>query len=277
MISSIWPLQAGNALRLFLTPPSGATSWKILRKGSDSFTGVDDADAVTVFVGTSKKLVDAENLLNEVMAFYKPYYRVAGAWVEGATASGTPVATYEDHSTDAVAILRDRLERGLQVEVERGTFATDLGYIQVFTAPPSLEHGVRFPLVTVQLEHEGPGERGIGEDPQGPEYLDEADSWLISEGWLASVQINVTGWTLNSDERIELRKALRRLVLANLSTFDSLGLQQISFSQSDFDAVNGEFNAPLYQTVGTFTCLAPTRVVSTFGSVTEVTTEINTP
>lgn len=245
----------------------------MLRKGADTFTGVDDASAVCVYLGTDQKFVDAQSLLNDVMAFYKPYYYVSGAWVAGDTASGTPTAGYEDHSTDAVAVLRDRLERGLLTEVTRGHFTPELGYIQVFTAPPSVEHGIKFPLVTVQLEHEAPGERGIGEDIQGDDFLGE--DWLETEGWIANVQISVIGWSLNSDERIELRKALRRLVIANLAVFNSLGLQQVSFSQSDVDAVSGEFNAPMYQTVGTFSCIAPARVVGRFGSITEVTSEIN--
>lgn len=246
----------------------------MLRKGTDSFDGVDDAYAAVVHVGDGRTFVDAEGLQNEVVAFYRPYYLIAGSWVEGQGNHGTPAATYVDHSTDTVAFLRERLERGLMVECERGNFSTEMGYIQVFTAPPSLEQNIQFPLVTVQLDSELPADRAIGEDIFGEEdWTDE--SAQDSEGWLAAVQVSVVGWSLNSDERIELRKALRRLVLTNLPVFDGYGFQQVSLQQSDVDAVNDEYGAPVYQTVGTFTCIAPVRVASPVGLISEVVSTLN--
>lgn len=261
MISMIQNLHIGNALRIFLRPPTGSLVWRVMRKGADTFTGVDDAEAYMAYEGDEKVFVDSESLLNEVMAFYKPYYSVDGiVWTAGATAHGTPTADYVDYSTDVLSLLRDRIEAGLKVECDRGNFIPETGYIQVFTAPPSLERDLRLPLVTVHLENEEPGERAIGETISGDVFDSIGFDWNESQGWLANVAITVIGWSLNSDERIELRKALRRIIIANLEVFSADGIEQVSFSQSDIDAVNGEYPAQIYQVMCNFSCIAPVRV-----------------
>lgn len=262
MISIVQPLQSGNALRLFLTPPAGATRWRVFRAGSDSFSGPEPDDySFVAYEGDDKVFVDAASLQNEVMAFYKPFYRIGGQWVAGPTASGTPAATYEDLSTDALTVLRERLELALQVEVQRGALGSELGYVQVFTAPPSLEQNVRFPLVTLSLDGEIPAERGIGDALFGDLHDEDTGLWTETEGWLAGVTISIVGWSQNSDERIELRKAIRRAIVANLPVFEGLGLQQVNLSMNDMDAVSGEFGAVnIYQVLGSFTCTAPVRV-----------------
>lgn len=273
MISTVQPIPAGNALRLFITPPAGAVGWRVLRKGSDDFNLPDDDTALIAYEGDERVVVDAAYLQNEVMAFYRPFYRMADdTWQPGPTAYGTPVATYEEHTTDVMSFVRDRLEAGLKIEVERGNLAAELGYVQVYTAPPSLEQNLRFPLVTVHLESESPGERAIGEDISGDEFDSIGFDWLESEGWLAQVQLGIMGWSLNSDERIELRKALRRVVIANLPVFDAQGMIQINLSMQDTDAVNGEFNVNLYQVMGTFSCLAPVRVGNRVEPINDITT-----
>lgn len=261
MISMVQPLSAGNAIRLFLEPPAGAVSWRVLKKGSDTFIDIDDASALTVYEGDERVVVDAAYLQNEVKVFYRPFYLMpGGAWQAGPTAHGTPAAEYEEHTTDAMSFVRERLEAGLLVEVQRGNLVNELGYIQVYTAPPAMEHGLRFPLVTVHLENESPAERGIGDDISGDKFDFVTDDWLESEGWLSQVQLTIIGWSLNSDERIELRKAIRRIILSNMPVFDAKGMTQITVSAQDVDAVNGEFGAPVYQVMNSFSCLAPVRV-----------------
>lgn len=268
----VQPIPAGNALRLFITPPAGAVSWRVLRKGSDDFDLPEDAAALVAYEGDEFVVVDAAYLQNEVMAFYRPFYQMPdGSWQAGPTANGTPVATYEEHTTDVLSFVRDRLEAGLMVEVQRGNLAAELGYVQVYTAPPSLEQNLRFPLVTVHLENEAPGERAIGEDISGDEFDAIGFDWLESEGWLAQVQLAIMGWSLNSDERIELRKALRRVVIANLPIFDAQGMSQVSLSMQDTDAVSGEFNVNMYQVMATFSCLAPVRVGHRVTPVSDIT------
>lgn len=271
MISMVEPLHSGNALRLFLEPPTGAIEWKILCKGSGTFSGVNDPLARVAYQGSDTVIVDTTALQNEVMAFYCPFYTDDGeTWTQGAVASGTPKADYADHTTDVLSHLRQRLEDGLKVECERGNFMTELGYIQVYTAPPALEQNLRFPLVTVHLESEEPTDRGIGEMLDNDEFDSIGGDWRESEGWMSSVRISIVGWALNGDERIELRKAIRRIVIANLTVFEGFGWVQVSLSQQDMDSVNGEYPSPIYQVMNTFSCVAPVRVGGSVGAITDV-------
>jgi hypothetical protein len=270
MISTVQPLPIGNALRVFLDPPGNAVHWKVLRKGSDTFSGLEDASAFLAYEGDERVFVDSAHLQNGVAAYYRPYWYTGSGWVEGRTAHGTPAATYEDASTDVPVFLRERLEAGLRVEVERGTFFHDLGYIQVFTASPSLERDLQFPLVTVHLDSEEPAVRALGEEIGSEDLLDLGGGLSASDGWLASVRVSLIGWSLNSDERAELRAALRRVIIGNLPVFADRGWQQIELSVQDVDAVSGEYNAPLYQVFATFSCLAPQRVISRQDTISNI-------
>lgn len=272
----VQPLPIGNALRLFLQPQADAVRWRVLRKDQDDFSGPDDPSARLVHEGDMTVLMDAELLQNGVQAFYRPYYLMpGGGWIAGPTATGTPAATYQDLSTDALSVVRDRLEAGLQVEVQRGNIASQLGYVQAFTAPPVFDV-VHFPAVTIHVEAEMPGERALGEYIGG-DTLDVIDGeWSDSEGWLADVHLQIIGWSMNADERAVLRQAIRRVVVGNLPVFSGLGLDQVNLQQSDVDAMNGEYGVPqMFQTVNTFTCLAPVRVAGTVGVIREVSVRSN--
>ena len=270
-IAIVQPLHVGNALRLFIEPPVTAVRWKVLRKGSDSFTGHDDPGALVVYEGDEFVIVDAESLPNDVMAFYRPYYTADDiAWTAGATAYGTPDSIYEEHTTDAMSLVRSRLEAGLKVEVERGNLINELGYIQVYTAPPSLEQNLLFPLVTITLDCEESDIRAIGENISGDAFDSIGFDWLESEGWLSSVRLTIVGWSLNSDERIELRKAIRRVIIANLPVFAAQGIDQVDLSMNDVDAVNGEYGAPIYQVMANFSCVAPVRVGGRVDAIVDV-------
>lgn len=275
MIFTVRPLYSGNALQISLVPPSGATRWKLLRKGADNFTGVTDPDAYLAYEGTDVTVVDASFLQNGIPAFYRAYYWNGTAYTESATASGTPQATYDDASTDALSLVRDRIEAGIAVEVARGKLSPTQGFIQVLTAPPVADGGVQLPVITVHLTSEDPGERAIGELIDSDQFDSIAGTWTESEGWLAKVQIEVVGWSLNPDERIELRKALRRIVIANLAVFDAAGMLEISFSQQDIDAISGEYAANIFQSVGSFTCLAPVKVTNSVAPIVDVQVSVN--
>ena len=261
MITMVQPLAIGNAVRLFMQPPVGIDRCKVLRKDSAIFSGHDDASAAVVYTGRDKNFVDTFSLPNGVLAFYCAFYTTDGAtWSASNVVSATPLATYADLSSDVQSFLRERLEAGLLVECQRGNFQTELGYVQVYTAPPSLERDLRMPLVTVHLENDEPGERAIGETVAQDEFDAVGFDWDDNEGWLARVSITIIGWSLNSDERIEMRKALRRIILGNLPVFEAEGWVQVHLSQQDIDAVNGEYPAQIYQVMNNFSCLAPVRV-----------------
>lgn len=270
MISSVRPLYAGNALQVTLAPPAGATAWRLLRKAADTFTGIDDADALVAFDGTDPIITDAEpGLINEVPAYYKPYYLVAGAWQAGATISGTPLATYDDRSTDVMRLVRNRLADGLKVEVARGTFALEnADSIMVLTSPPT-EEKASFPLVTLEMQLERARDRGVGELVDIDSFDTESGMWVEHEGWLADVRLEISGWSLNPDERIELRKAIRRVLVANLGVFAAAGMNELELELSDRNAVNGEFGAPVFMVTGSLSCTAPvviTNKVSPIGA-----------
>lgn len=272
MISIVQPLHIGNALRLFIEPPAGAVSWRILHKGSDTFLGPNDTSARIAYEGDERVIVDVVALVNDVMAFYRPYYTSddGQTWTAGPTNYGTPKAIYEEYTADVMSLVRDRLEAGLMVEVKRGNLINELGYVQVYTAPPSLEQNLTFPLVTITLEDDDSNIRGIGEDISGDEFDQAGFDWLESEGWLADVQLTIVGWSVNSDERIEMRKAIRRIIIGNLPVFASKGIDQVNLQMKDNDAVNGEYGAPIYQVIATFTCTAPTRVGGRVDAISEV-------
>lgn len=271
MISMIQPLHVGNALRIFLSPPTGAVRWKVLRKGSADFSGHDDGAALLAYDGDERIFLDVASLQNDVMQFYCAFYTSDGVtWTASNVANGTPSATYEDHTTDVLSHMRERLEAGLYVECQRGNFMTELGYIQVYTAPPSLERDLRFPLVTIHLDYEGSDERAIGESISGDVFDSIGFDWNESEGWLANVRLQIIGWSLNGDERIELRKAIRRIIVANLPVFDSYGWMLPNVQQQDIDAINGEYPAQIYQVMTTFACVAPVRVSGTVDAIRDI-------
>ena len=271
MITMLQPLPVGSAIRLFLAPPAGARYWRILRKGRDDFLSADDDDAAMIYEGMDEVFVDTFMLRDGIMVFYRPFYRMDdGTWQAGPTAHAIPATTIEDQSPDVLSLVRERLAHSLHVDVQRSRLhAPELGYIQVYTAPPSLEQDLRFPLVTISLVSEGPVEQAIGEDPFG-DCSDLEGGLFESEGWLADVRLSIVGWSLNSDERIELRKAIRRAVLANMPVFNAAGLSLVTFHQQDVDALGGEYGAPVYQVTGDFSCLAPVRVGARVSTIHDV-------
>lgn len=271
MIVMVVPLHAGNAMRLILRPPAGAVRWKVLRGAGATFTGHDDPSALLVYDGDEDVIVDSQFLQNDIQQFWRAFYTQDGVtWQDSNVASGTPSATYQDHTTDVLSLMRERLEAGLLVECQRANFATELGFIQVFNAPPTLDQNIRFPLVTIHLDYEGSDERAIGEAISGDTFDSIGFDWDESEGWLANVRLQIVGWSLNSDERIELRKAIRRIIVANLPVFDSYGWMLPNVQQQDIDAINGEYPAQIYQVMTTFTCVAPVRVSGTVDAIRDI-------
>lgn len=275
MIQMIQPLSVGNSLRVYLSPPAGSVEWRVLRKTSDTFTDQNDPNAFLVYEGSENTVVDYQNLSNDTTYYYRAFYFNGTVWTASATATGVPATTYSDISIDALSIVRDRIDYGLQAEVAKGTIVPPkYGAIEVLTAPPIFED-TRWPVVTVHLQNEGPQVRAIGEMIESDLFDAIAGNWTEHEGWLASVQIAVVAYSLNPDERIELRKALRRIVVANLPVFDSAGMVQIEFSQQDTEDFQA-YNAPVYFSMGTLTCLAPVRVTDQVAPITDVSLTVIT-
>lgn len=275
MIALIQVLPIGNALRIFLNPVAGATQWVLLRKTTNDISGYNDAAAYQVLDTTVDTVVlDTANLINGTAYWYQDFYLVNGAWVAGAATSGTPASTLGGAGPDPLSLVRDRLELGLAAEVARGHLSPQAGYIQVLTAPPTFED-TRWPVVTVHLQSDQPVDRALGEMLFPDVYDSLSGNWDSSEGWVSSIALQVIAWSLNPDERIALRQAIKRVVLGNLQIFDDAGMVQIEFSQSDVDAVSGEFSAPVYQSVGNFNCLAPSLVTAVDTAITDVSVSVD--
>lgn len=256
MIALLHRLPVGNAVRVLLMPPPGAVSWRVLRKGADTIVGPDDDEALTVFEGIDRSFLDATWLENGVTAYYQPFYRTSGGWASAPAVSITPAATFSDASADPQRLVRDRLELGLRAYVARGDLAHEMGFIPVLTAPPLLEE-IRLPVVTVELASAPDAQRFIG-NAVGLDQVDaDAGQWTFAEGIFSRTQLEITAWSLNSDERIALRRALRMLLLGNEPVFGDAGLAEVEVSAlsdlNDFES----YHAPIYRTACTFNCLAP--------------------
>lgn len=269
MITLIQSLPAGTAMRIFITPPAGATKWRVLRRTADAFTGPTDAGAFVVSDGQDNVVLDTTGLVNGTEYFYKVYSLVGGAWVADVAISATPSATYTDDSTDAQEIVRSRLQAGLLVEVQRNNLTHDTGRIPCLLSVPTFEDA-KWPLVTVHVTNAAPEERFLGEEPFPDSFNSDTNFWEGDEGWLTRVQLSIVGWSLNGDERKILREAIRRVVQANLPVFDGLGLYEIEISQQDQDDFES-YSAPVFQSVMSFSCLAISAVMSEDIPVSNVT------
>ena len=260
MIALTQPLPSGNAVGLLLVP--SGSEWVLARKTSTPFFGVEDPAATTVARGGDLYVVDDANLVNGLTYFYALFEPTGTDWTHGPIAQVIPTATYADLTQDALSVLRDRLQFGLQTEVSRGALVPASGAIAVLTAPPLFED-TQWPVVTVHLQSEAPLDRALGEMLY-PDF--EATAY---EGWLARAQIMVMGWTLNPDERISLRNSLRRIVVANLPIFESHAMSQIEFQVQDTEDFTS-YNSPVYQVMGTFSCTVPVAVSGQYEAVETV-------
>jgi hypothetical protein len=277
MVVAVTPLPIGNALRINLSPPKGARLWNLLRNTTNSFAGPMDPNATIIASQSNEPTIyDAVGLTNGTLYWYQAFYwnPREQEWIpDPSPLSGTPAANYFDDSSDALTLVRERVNNGIQNEVALGNLVSGEnanGVIKVLTAPPVFEES-QFPLVVVHLTSESPAEHGIGE-------LIDDDArtvngmWNETEGWLAKTVISVVGWTQNPDVRIAMRKALRRIIVGNLQVFNAAGLREIDFSQEDTEELTGQYGAPIYWAQCTFSCLSPIIVGGQIPSITGVTT-----
>ena len=271
MITFIAPLAIGNAVKTVVDIPSGTSQWRLLRRPDALFAGPDDPDAITVYEGMESMAIDTAGLLNGTTYWYQAYYRNGVGWSESGAQAVIPVAGYTGDQGDPQVLMRDRLRAGIENEITRGELHPGGGKISVLTAPPQWDE-TRFPVVSVHLDSDAPGERGVGESIGLDHHDVDASIWIESEGWLARVALTITGWSLNPDERIALRRTLKRLVLGNFPVLTAAGWLLPEFSQQDIEDFSS-FPAPVYQTVGTLTCIVPTWVESAVGEIESV--EVN--
>lgn len=267
MVSLIERLAAGNALRVFLSPPPSAVRWKLLRARVPVIPSHDWTGATLVHSGTDRAVMDTAGLVNGEAVHYRAFYlRRDGTWEASDVASQVPEAGFVDVSCDALSLLRERLFLGLSALVQRGELLHESGAIPVLTASPDFE-GASFPLVTVHLASDLSSERFVGDAVGADELAD--DGWHAFDGFLSRVQITVIAWALNADERLLLRRAVKAVLLANVPIFSDAGMQQLDMQFSDQEDFSS-YAAPVYQAVCAVSCTAPSVVRSTVPVVADV-------
>lgn len=271
MISFAEPLPIGNAVRVLIDPPATAHKWRLLRKTTDDFVEYDDPAAKLVYEGTEKNIVDTATLTNGTQYFYAEYDFNGTVWTTAPSVAVTPSTSYGFDGPDALTLVRERLRLGLKAAVAANVLRHDNGSVPVFTAPP-LEDEAKWPLVSVHLQQDASDGRGLGE-MVSPDIFDlDAAECDVSEGWLSRVRLQIIGWSLNPDERISLRRVIKSIIQGNLPVFDSAGMVQIDFSQVDVEDFQS-YNAPVYQVISDFSCLAPSVINATQDLVEGVTVD----
>lgn len=275
-MAGIWfvePLAAGNALRLHISPPAGTVSMRLLRNTTGAFSGPDDAGATLIWEGDGAAptaVLDALGMVNGSTYHYRLFYGDGATWAD---ASGIPLATYQEQGADALLVLMQRLSAGLAVEVARGVIQPPSGSVLVQNSPP-LWDATPMPVVTVHLQAATQAERGIGE-LLAPD-LSLVETWQEGEGFLLRNQITVIAWSMNPDERIALRRAISRILTANLPIFEELGLQVAEWSQRDQEDMQ-TYNAPIFQAVTEFSCLSALNVTGEIGKIEDVSLQVTAP
>lgn len=266
MIAFIAPLPIGNAVRVLLSPPQGTVKARLLRKVTDDISSHDDASAAVIYEGSETSIVDTTALVNGQTYFYKEFdLSPLGAWSTSASLSATPSTDYGIFGPDALSVVRDRLAAGLKAAVLAGKLTHKNGSIPCLTAPPLYEN-TAWPVVTVHLQSDAPEIRGIGEEVQADDFDIDTLAWDVSEGWISRVNIQIAAWALNPDERIALRQSIKAVIIANLPIFDSFGIVNVEITQSDVEDFES-YNAPVYQSITNFSCLAPSVVQSSVNTV----------
>lgn len=269
-IALVQPLPIGTALRLFLEPSPGAERWRVLRRPDAAFSGHDDPGAAVVLdTCTDVSFLDSTALRNGQTYHYRLYRFAAGAWGEDGDATGTPAFSVVGDAVDPLMFVRDRLDDGLNAMIASGLALSPHGRIAVLTAPPAFDD-TNWPVVTVHLSNDASGERALGEVIDLDSEPDEGGMVTESEGWLSRIAMTIVSWSLNPDERAQLRHAINTLVIGNLPVFEAAGLQQVDLSQDDTEDFTS-FDAPVYQTVSTLRCLAPSWVSSKVLAIRDIT------
>ena len=270
MIFGTEVLPAGNAVRLHIRPPAGTTSCVLLRREDEDFVGPVDPGAVLLasWEGAAPAVVlDTSNLVNGTPYVWRVYYAPSDTHD---TTSATPAAGYTGFGADAVLVLMDRLRLGLAIEVGRGALHPKAGTIPVQNSPPLWDQ-TPFPVVTAHLSAVEPDSRGLGEVLEAD--VIGLDSVTSTDGWLERSSVTVVGWSLNPDERIALRRAIKRILQANWAVFEALGLSLIEWTQRDQEDME-RYAAPVFQAVTDFRCVSAGGVTSETPKIHELNSQV---
>ena len=273
------PLPSGNAAQIILNPAPGEVSWRVLRKVGDplttAFSGPTDPAGLQVYDGNSRYINDFLGMVNGQPHCYAIFPRnAAGAYVAPiAYAAVTPSQDFSDTSVDVQELVRVRIEAVLAAMTNSGALVLSTPSIPVLSIP-FYNQTTPLPVVTVLLGSDGSDTRSLGDALGAGEF--DGVGWTGSDGWLSKVGIDICAWSLNGEERNELRKAIKAAVIASLGFFDDAGMVQVDLQlrdEEDFQSMN----APIFKTVGSFTCQAPSSVSTRSGWIATVDTQFIQP
>jgi hypothetical protein len=277
MIASIQPEPAGNAIHVILAPPAEAAQWRLLRRGTDAFTGPDDPDAVVAGDwGDWIAVMDDVGLTNGRPYFYRAYYRDAAGFnlPPSPTVQATPVYAASDPGPNPLRLLHDRLRVGLRNMIDAGQLRVSNGKVAIVTAPFMSPDKTTFPIISLHMESDRPSDQAIGAFAAGGAIGDE---WEDATGWWSDVTINCLALSLNPDERIALGEAIKHVVIASLPIFEANGLIRPLLSLTHSELAPEASGAPLYVAAATFTCQAPSFAFGRASVVTDTLSTITEP
>lgn len=282
----------GGAVEISVNVDESVTWLRVLRKtgSGQTFTGPSDNTTRTIDSAIRPgdqtqllpSLLDCEAIENGDTYTYIAYGYRAPNWLASDPRSITVTPTADQAGADPLDFIVRRIEAGLKTEVALGRLKPREGRVPVYTAPPQAEHTL-MPVVTVHLDIDQSADRALGEhiapdryeNPDAPAAISPNDYWEEGEGWLSRWTCSVVGWSLNPDERNALRKAIKRIVMGNLPIFESEGMIQIELTMRDSEDFT-TYNAPMYLTTGTLTCLAPALLTGRAPVIDTVDTEATT-
>lgn len=238
---------------------------RLLRRVDASFAGPNDPNAAKVYEGTEEPPFTDIGVTDATQYYYKDYGFDGAAWLDNDAPpqSVTPNATYEEGTLDVRKLLKARLAAGFAQEIARGllplktTVERPVAAVKLLLAPPDSREN-QWPVCSIHLDSESPIDRGVGEDITGNTAVDQ------SEGWLAQPIFAIEAWSQNADERHELQRSIRRILQANLSVLNDLGVAQVEFDSKDVDflAPQSPFGITVYCTSFGLRCKVPTFVYS---------------
>jgi len=268
MIAVLNNVAVGNAISIFLAPPTGVEFWRVIRNETGSFGNQNDD--VLIYEGSDKLIIDTAAIENNVTYFYTPFYWNGTVWLRGNTKSLASQFLIFDRSTDVLSLVRDRLDRGLNNFITRGDLAHASGQVNVLIASPQIE-GVDFPIVTVHLESDNDQERFINDDAFAD--IENKDGTVTATtGYLSNVTLEIVSRHLNADERNEYRDAIKAVLIGNIEVFESKSLSEIRYQFQDSEEFE-RYPAPFYFSRCTMACLAPSAIVDTAKAIEDIVTE----
>jgi len=200
-ISFIQPLPSGNAVKLLIVPPALVRKWRVLRSVAP-ITGIGDAQAITVYEGNSRAVLDIQGLQNGQLYYYAVYNWLSGAWQLDSSSAATPLAAFSGVAPDALLLVRDRLEAALAVMVVNAELYHKQGRIPVLTAPP-LTEDAQWPCITVHLQSEQTTERGIGDELMIDFFNEDVFLHAVTQGYSDETPVFIVGMPRSGTSLVE--------------------------------------------------------------------------